>query len=497
MLTHRIHHLAADHNGPTIFLLHWLGGSARTWTEVGDGLAARGLSAIAIDLPGFGDAANVTGYSVSEMAEAVTATIAALRATHPDAPWLLAGHSMGGKVAAVIARAAAEGAPHLSGLLGLILVSPSPPGPEPMPDSKRAHLLKTLGQSTGDPSEDRKLAADFVDDNTGKPPLDAAIRDRAIADILRMSRAAFTAWLHSGSREDHAAAVGILPLPALLVAGTEDAALGPAAQREHTLPHLADAELVALRNTSHLAPLKRAPELIELIAAFTQRLGLALASDRTTELSSAFAALVEGPRTASQTRAVLQARLQPDDASSFPPAISLALMPALRALVETIIPGAPFDLTARLNRTLATGTGDGWRFATLPADAAAWRTGLASLDAAAWREYGLSFIALPPSQRRALVEHAQQGKLGKGLLGALHLSDAAGLFDAEQMQQWSEDVRALLARLYVADPRTMQRIGFTGFADGASTNGNHAGFTHIQLGDNAEDNAALAAQEPA
>ena len=43
------------------------------------------------------------------------------------------------------------------------------------------------------------------------------------------------------------------------------------------------------------------------------------------------------------------------------------------------------------------------------------------------------------------------------------------------MRIWFEDVRAELAKLYVADPRTMERIGFTGFAD------DH-GFTQIELG---------------
>jgi hypothetical protein len=192
-------------------------------------------------------------------------------------------------------------------------------------------------------------------------------------------------------------------------------------------------------------------------------------------LSPAFAALLKGPRTSPQTRAVLHRRL------SAPAPITTGVIPAdqlplLRALVACIIPTPGFDLTARLAASLVSGPGDGWRFDALPADAEAWRTGLASLDAAAHSAFNLGFVSLYPDQQHALLQRALDGDLGgRGLLGSLGVGDSAALFTDRQMQQWFEDVRTALARLYAADPRTLDRIGFTGFAD-------EEGFSHIQLG---------------
>jgi hypothetical protein len=128
---------------------------------------------------------------------------------------------------------------------------------------------------------------------------------------------------------------------------------------------------------------------------------------------------------------------------------------------------------------LADDKGDGWRFASLPKDADAWKMGLFSLDAAARREFGVPFVALDAARQDELLRRAGSGKLGEGLLGALHVGASAGAFTAAQMRDWFEEVRGTLAKLYVADPRTMERIGFTGFAD-------EGGFTQIRLGQTEE-----------
>jgi pimeloyl-ACP methyl ester carboxylesterase len=461
-----------DAKCPLVVMLHWLGGSAGTWTEVGEGLAARGLRPVGIDLPGFGRAVDEPGYSVHQMATAVRATVRGLRAGEREAPWLLMGHSMGGKVAAVLARAATlPSVKGLQGLAGLVLVSPSPPGPEPMKDAKRSHLLDSLGLSTGDAEEDRDRAIGFLNDNTGKLPLEAAVRERAANDILRMSRAAFTHWLEHGSNEDWGERVGVLPQPALVFAGTEDGSLGPDAQKEHTLPHFVSAELVTLAAAGHLAPLERAALLVERIATFAETLELPVVAPERA-LSAGFSSLLASERTSPQTRAVMEARMAPVAASS---ALTPEQMGTLRAMVACVVPQPGFDLAARLVRSLEQGAGDGWRFADLPADLEAWRTGLASLDAAAEREHGVEFLALPAAMQRELLLAAQHGELAaRGLLGSLGIGSARALFNAQQMQRWFEDARAVLARLYTADPRTMDRIGFHGFAD-------ESGFTRIQL----------------
>ncbi len=463
-------------SGPLLIQLHWLGGGAQTWREVNHGLAARGVQCAALDLPGFGESASVGGFTIQAMADHVVETIHAIRPEFAfGQPWVIAGHSMGGTVAALVARRALNGEPGLEGLRGLILVSASPPGPEPMPDAKRNDMLSTLGQPSGDARQDRKYAAKFVDDNTGKLPLPEAVRDRAIDGVLGMNRTAFRAWLEHGSNEDWRPHVGQIPLPALVFAGTEDGALGPDAQRTQTLPHFPKGQLITLEATGHLAPLERPGEVVEHITQFLAANGLELATPQQ-HPGPATANLMQSENTSPKTLDVMDSRLARSlswNASS--KVFSPAELRTLRALAEAIVPEAGFELAMCIDAHLYGNRGDGWRYAILPTDQEAWHRGLFSLDIAARQAHGVAFVALFPDQQRTLLEQAGNAKLGKGLLGTLHLTDAADAYTAEEMKTWFGDVRAEFTRLYMGDPRTMDRIGYTGFAD-------EHGFTQIELG---------------
>ena len=456
--------------GPLIFMLHWLGGSADTWTEVSEALAARGFHCIALDLPGFGRAVDVETFSVSEMADAVIRTIRFVRGGDTSSPWLLAGHSMGGKLSAVIARRAADGVAGLEQLAGLVLVSPSPAGVEPMPENKRKEALEHLGQSTGDPARDYKNADRFVLDNVGRMPLLNAIQQRTTNDVLRMNRAALRTWMTVGSKEDWAARVGALDLPAVILAGTEEASLGPDAQRKHTLPHVPNAAIIPLEGSSHLSPLERPWELVEHITEFARRHHLRPVP-QAIPLDARTAGLIGSSATSPQTRDVLNARLGAE-----PVAITfdVAEVRILRALVRRVLPGAPFDLALRIDHQLSQPVTDGSRHASLPPDAEAWHQGLHSLEAASARSFGVPFLALDAPHQDGLLKQAAAGELGKGALGTLRLGESAHSFSAAQMKDWFEDVRGELTKIYISDPRTMSRVGFTGFAD------DH-GFTQIEL----------------
>ena len=464
--------------GPLLVMLHWLGGDARSWEDVSRGLAERGMQCAAVNLPGFGAANTVAGYSVAAMADAVADTVRALR--HADMqPWFLAGHSMGGKVAAVVARRSLDGEAGLEGLRGLVLVSASPPGPEPMTDAKRTQMMTSLGESTGKVETDRLRAGEFVDSNTGKLELPEAVRERAIDGVVEMSRTAFRAWLDGGSKEDWAERVRTLELPALVCAGTEDEALGPAAQRKHTLPHLPHAELVVLEAAGHLGPMERAGDLVERVTQFVANLGVVLPVAQP-ELGATFAHLLASDRVSPETRQVMEARVADAQTwSDAPKFCGAAEIRTLRALVARVVPHAGFDVAASLDAQLAKNAGDGWRFAELPADTDAWRRGLLSLDAAATRAHGVDFAALFPEQQDTLLQEASAGSLRRGMLGSLGVGDGADAFNAAAMQQWFEDVRARCAQTFIADPRGMERIGFTGFAD-------DMGFTQIALGQREE-----------
>jgi pimeloyl-ACP methyl ester carboxylesterase len=429
--------------------LHFLGGSARTWEPVARRLAGT-VRCLPLDLPGFGAAAAVTGYDVAAMADHVAA---AIRATRPRR-FALAGHSMGAKVALVLARRAADGDPDLAGLGHLVLVAGSPPSPEPIAEDRRSKMLAWIG---ADAETRAREARAFIRQNVGAP-LAPEVEDAATADVLRAAPAAWSAWLESGANEDWAARIGVLRTPALILAGSRDADLGPAGQAALTAPHLAHARTEILDGAGHLLPLERPDAVAGAIAAHLAAAPPALPEPA--RVPADYAALIASDRVNPRLRAALAERAEPDDPGYAPAALDPVELALLRAVVARVLPEAGFDIAARLDARLAGGAGDGWRFARLPPDTQAYRAGLRSLDAAA-RDAGAPFLARDGAGRDALLRAAQEGRLA--------VPEAADpRLDTEQMVLWFEDLRADAVRAYLAHPATLARLGFSGIGAGGT-----------------------------
>ncbi|WP_245930555.1 alpha/beta hydrolase [Methylobacterium radiodurans] len=429
--------------------LHFLGGSARTWEPVAHRLAGT-VRCLALDLPGFGAAAEATGYDVAAMAERVAT---AIRAARPGR-FALAGHSMGAKVALALARRAEDGDPDLVGLSHLVLVAGSPPSPEPIAEDRRRKMLAWIG---ADPETRARAARAFIRQNVSAP-LAPEDEDKATADVLRAAPEAWRAWLESGANEDWAARIGVLRTPALILAGSEDADLGPTGQAALTAPHLAHARTEILDGTGHLLPLERPDAVAAAIAAHLA--GAPPQRARTAEIPDSYAALIASDRVNPRLRAALAERARPDDPAYTPAALDPVELALLRAVVARVLPEAGFDIAARLDARLASGVGDGWRFARLPPDADAYRAGLRSLDAAA-RATGAPFLARDGAGQDALLRAAQEGRLA--VPGAAHPR-----LDPERMVLWFEDVRADAVRTYLSHPATLARLGFSGIGAGGT-----------------------------
>jgi len=247
---------------PTLVLMHFLGGSTREWDEV-RAQFGNDVRTIAVDMPGFGDSADVTGYTVTEMADSVCAVIA----QHHLENYILVGHSMSGKVAAVVARRL-EGTQ--SGLRGMVLIAPSPPSPEPMDDGKRGMMIGMLGTHG---ANDEAQARKYITKNEQRdiPP---AVVTRAAHEVLKMNRTAWVAWVERGSREDWSERVGLLHLPVLVVAGEKDTSLGPDQQTRLTLPHFANGRMITVLDCSHLVPMERPEELTTILLDFIEELSV-------------------------------------------------------------------------------------------------------------------------------------------------------------------------------------------------------------------------------
>lgn len=89
-------------SGPTILMLHGVGGGHRVFAPQVETLALAGYRAVAWDMPGYGHSAPIDPYNFKGLAHSCITLIEALE---PGGSVILLGHSMGGMVAQeVVAR---------------------------------------------------------------------------------------------------------------------------------------------------------------------------------------------------------------------------------------------------------------------------------------------------------------------------------------------------------------------------------------------------------
>jgi hypothetical protein len=356
---------------------------------------------------------------------------------------------MGAKVALALARRHEDGEEGLSGLAGLVLLAGSPPAPEPMAEERRQAMIAWID---ADPETRRREAEAFVAANVGAP-LDPEDHARTVEDVLRANPEAWKAWLTGGANEDWRARIGTLATPALVVSGAEDGDLGPEAQAALTLPHLARHRHVVARGAGHLLPLERPGALAALIRDF---IAAPPGTGETPTLPPAFAALMGSERVNTRLRTALRERMrEPDGPFCLAPEERATLAACLDRVLPQPGPGK-IDLARRIDARLASGTGDGWRYAALPPDPQAYARALRSLDAAAAETHGRLFRDLAGHDQDALLDRAAAGRLP---------ATPDGLAP-ELMTCWLEELRGEAVRTYLAHPAGLAAIGFTGIGAG-------------------------------
>lgn len=406
---------------------------------------------VGIDLPGHGHAPDAVDGSVQTLADA------ALKSIEADAdggPWMLVAHSMGGKVAALVAARVLGGRANVFGLAGAILLAPSPTIPEPMDDDKRALMLSWAENGPLSEAHARKFIAQNVSKSLG-----SAAENDAVAQVRQMSPLAWQRWLSEGSREDVSAAVGVIDLPVVVMAGEEDDDLGAAAQ-----PGLLDAVypracFVSFAATGHLLPYERPDEVAAEVARFWESTASASPA-----VARAWGRVIASHRTGVEARALLVRRAVADDVEYMPRALSPGQLASLRALADRLVPqpeAHPIDLAARIDADLASGRGDGWRSVELPDDTSAYRLGLDAI-ASVW--------ASGAEQNDALIRRIIAGE---HIVGAPWGDDGFRL--------WFEDVRNDLVRTWLAHPASLARIGYDGFAT-SGAGAESAGYVSLGAG---------------
>jgi pimeloyl-ACP methyl ester carboxylesterase len=237
-------------DGPTVLLLHAGIANRAMWAEHLEPLAAAGYRAVAVDLPGFGEA-----HARSPVAhwEEVAATIEALGVERAA----LVGNSFG---AAVALRVAAV---HPGRVASLTLFSaPDVPEPEPSPELQVIWDAVDRAEQAGDhEAMVEEIVAGWV-----RPAALATVGPR-IAAMQRANlrgRGAGEVEFAEDPLEVHPGRIAAIECPVLLAAGEEDlpdfkdAVDGLAA-------HIPTATTQLIPDCGHLAPLEAPAESLRLI----------------------------------------------------------------------------------------------------------------------------------------------------------------------------------------------------------------------------------------
>jgi pimeloyl-ACP methyl ester carboxylesterase len=231
----------------TLIFLHYFGGSKESWNwTIAD--LVDDFNCVALNLPGFGGLPFLDKPSLAGMAEYVTEQIQALN----TGPCILIGHSMGGKIAVQVAIQNAE-----NDLISqLILVAPSPPSIEKMPEDQRELVRGDQGNLQ---------AIKSVNDAIVKS-LSKAQNELAVKTQMEIEVAARKWWVDEGTMESVATESKNLEIPITLIVSKTDPAITYDMTTSETIPNLPKhAKLIVTTDIGHLIPLEDPAWLAETI----------------------------------------------------------------------------------------------------------------------------------------------------------------------------------------------------------------------------------------
>jgi pimeloyl-ACP methyl ester carboxylesterase len=236
-----------------LVFMHFWGGSSREWSSVIEGLSSR-FHCVAPDARGSGASdAPSSGYRILDLADDVEGVIAALKLKS----YVLVGHSMGGKIAQVLASRRPQG------LRGLALVASSPALPMQISQAQRDQMKGAYAS---------RDSINWALDNvlTGSPIADKD-RELLIADALRLSPGARDGWIEVGSREDYSSDVSKVNVPVAVIAGEADKVDPLEVVKAHILPAFSNPETHFLKKKGHLLPIEAPRELVEILGKFAAK----------------------------------------------------------------------------------------------------------------------------------------------------------------------------------------------------------------------------------
>lgn len=237
-------------SGPTVLMLHGIGGGHLAFAPQVETLASAGYRAVAWDMPGYGRSAPIEPYTFKGLAQSCIALIEALMHGSARPSVTLVGHSMGGMVAQeVVARR-----PEL--VHQLVLCGTSPSFGKPDGEWQRDFIARRTapleaGKSMGE------LAEVLVPQMTGPGALPEGLK-LATHCMAQVSPSTYRRALQALVTFDRRAALPSIHVPTLLVAGEFDKNAPPSVMQKMATA-IAGSTYLEMKGIGHLQNLE-APE---------------------------------------------------------------------------------------------------------------------------------------------------------------------------------------------------------------------------------------------
>lgn len=242
----------------SLIFLHYWGGTSRTWNKVTAELD-NSFQCISYDSRGWGASdAPSDGYSIASLADDAAALIKTLGVRR----YVLVGHSMGGKVAQLLASR------QPSGLAGLVLVAPASPSPVLFPEEARNQQIHAYSS--------REAVVQTIGFLSARTPAPEIV-EQIVKDSMGGSAEAKLAWPTEAILEDISAEISKITVPTLVLAGDQDRLDSIEQHREEIVKRVPNARLEVISGSGHLIPIDQPQKLAAAIADFAEPLAVAAA----------------------------------------------------------------------------------------------------------------------------------------------------------------------------------------------------------------------------
>ena len=246
--------------GPTVLMLHGIGGGHLAFAPQVETLASSGYRAVAWDMPGYGRSAPIEPYTFKGLAQSCIKLIEALQASdEKHRGVILLGHSMGGMVAQeVVARR-----PEL--VNKLVLCGTSPSFGKPDGDWQRQFIEQRTAPLDAGKSM-AELAEVLVAQMAGPGSLPEGVR-LATHCMSQVPSSTYRRALEALVTFDRRANLAQIGVPTLLVAGEHDRNAPPAVMKKmaQVIPN---STYIEMRGVGHLQNLEAPDEFDGLLLNF-------------------------------------------------------------------------------------------------------------------------------------------------------------------------------------------------------------------------------------